>query len=433
MAEEEKPEPSGPTPELEIPREGDVDALFKGFNKLLKDKVGKVLTPEDQTNLSGFIQGFLRPLNDPRTIPNDTFVPIVRRWPCPLPPDAIYGLPTPASKDQSSQEEKPLVEPNNAESQTKPASGALSKDNDLLPGIAPTLQMEAEPAPRAVSKSGLTQAGNSSPELLPSLEPAPPIPAPEPEAPDDVYGPDTAQLMLPEWFDLERGTPNSFLRSALFAAVQGKDRRFLKGEVLSSSKDVTVKFTGEQLNQEDLTVWDTLVHLTRCNPLGAICRFSAHELLKSMNLNTGGDEHRRLHKSIIRLNGAVVEIIHHRKRYFGTLIHSGVENEVTSHYEIKLNPQLIRLYGKNQWTAINWNQRVELRRKPLALALHGYFSSHNEPFPVKLETLQLYTGSRNASLRGFKRRVHEALTELVRVGFLLGFEIEGDLVKVART
>jgi hypothetical protein len=35
---------------------------------------------------------------------------------------------------------------------------------------------------------------------------------------------------LPYWPDATRGTPNSFLRGSLFAAIQGKDRRYLLRE-----------------------------------------------------------------------------------------------------------------------------------------------------------------------------------------------------------
>ena len=242
----------------------------------------------------------------------------------------------------------------------------------------------------------------------------------------------TNVVQLPLWHDLERGTPNSFLRSALFSAIQSKDRAFLKEAVLASSKDVVVKFTGEQLNQEDLTVWETLVHLARSNPLGSICSFSAHGLLKTMGLATGGEQHRRLHSTILRLNGAVVEITHEGKQYFGTLIQSGVKDTLTKHYSVKLNPELIRLYGDTQWTALNWGERLLLRRKPLALALHGYYSSHGRPFPVKLATLQHYTGSTNSHSRSFKRQVKNALEELVTVGFLQSYKIQGDLVTVYR-
>jgi hypothetical protein len=240
-------------------------------------------------------------------------------------------------------------------------------------------------------------------------------------------------IQLPLWHDLERGTPNSFLRSALFSAIQGKDRQFLTEAVIASSKDVTVKFTGQQLNQEDLTVWDTLVHLARSSPLGNICNFTAHSLLKSLGLHTGGKEHTRLHSTIIRLTGAVVDISHEGKRYFGTLIQSGIKDELTKHYTIKLNPDLIRLYGETQWTALNWNQRLQLRGKSLAQALHGYYSSHGRPFPVRIDTLQKYTGSQNSHSRSFKRQVRRALQELVEVGFLHSYKIDpGDLVTVWR-
>jgi hypothetical protein len=243
---------------------------------------------------------------------------------------------------------------------------------------------------------------------------------------------DNHVIQLPLWHELERGTPNSFLRSALFSAIQSKDRQYLKEVTLASSKDVSLKFTGEQLNQEDLTVWEALVHLARTSPLGNVCNFTAHGLLKSLELHTGGAEHRRLHSTIIRLAGAVVEIKHEGKQYFGTLIQSGVKDELTKHYAIRLSPELIRLYGETQWTALNWNQRLQLRSKSLAQALHGYYSSHSRPYPVKLVTLQLYTGSQNSDSRSFKRQVNRALKELLEIGFLDNYHLDRNLVTVWR-
>lgn len=287
--------------------------------------------------------------------------------------------------------------------------------------------------------AGLIRAG----DLLKDLQ-LPEPPAEQPDVPavlqkplanfrrvlEDRVGSNVIQLPL--WSELERGTPNSFLRSALFSAIQSKDRRFLKDTVLASSKDVTVKFTGEQLNQEDLTVWEALVHLARNHPLGDVCHFTAHGLLKGLSLQVGGEQHRILHSTIIRLSGAVVEITHEGKTYFGTLIQSGVKEELTKQYAIKLNPELIRLYGETQWTALNWDQRLDLRRKPLAQALHGYYSSHSRPYPVKLATLQHFTGSQNPHTGSFKRQVRKALDELVKVGFLREYQMQGDVVRVLR-
>jgi TrfA protein len=243
----------------------------------------------------------------------------------------------------------------------------------------------------------------------------------------------TEAVHLPDWPEPKRGTPNSFLRSALFAAIQGKDRVFIKERILFAQQGITVKFTGEQLNQEDLDVWEILVHLARENPLGHQCSFTAYGLLKALHLPTGGSQHKKLHSVIIRLTACATEITHEGRTYFGSLIESGVKDELSSHYSIKLNRNLIGLYGNTQWTAIDWDQRLQLRRKPLAQALHAHFSSHERPYPMKLSTLQELTGSRNTQPASFKRQVKTALISLVDIGFLRSYEIATDLVKVERT
>ena len=49
-------------------------------------------------------------------------------------------------------------------------------------------------------------------------------------------------VQLPLWPEPVRGAPNSFLRSALFAAIQGKTRRRLKKQFLGALEGVTRRF-----------------------------------------------------------------------------------------------------------------------------------------------------------------------------------------------
>ncbi len=239
-----------------------------------------------------------------------------------------------------------------------------------------------------------------------------------------------AVMHFPFWPEQKRGTPNSFLRSALFAAVQSKDRVYLEEAILFSQQGITIKFTGKQLNQEDLEVWEAISHLARQHPLGTECSFTAYSILKALDLPVGGHQHERLHSAIIRLTACAVEIRHEGRAYFGSLIESGVKDEVTSHYTISINKRLNELFGNNGWTAIDWQQRLLLRRKPLAQALHAYFSSHEKPYPVKLSTLQELTGSQNKQPSDFKRKVKAALDALINIGFLVNYNIEADLVTV---
>jgi hypothetical protein len=206
----------------------------------------------------------------------------------------------------------------------------------------------------------------------------------------------------------------------------------MKGAVLASQDGITIKFTGEQLNQEDLTLWETLVHMAKNQPLGNVCTFTAHGILKAMGLPTGGIQHKQLHSGIIRLQACAVEITHQNKTYIGSLVKSGAKDEITNHYTIELSRELTRLYGDTQWTGINWDQRQQLRRKPLAQALHAYYSSHRTPYPVKLETLHELTGSKNKQAASFKRQIVAALEELVKLGFLQDYKIEGNTVAIKK-
>ena len=122
-----------------------------------------------------------------------------------------------------------------------------------------------------------------------------------------------------------------------------------------------------------------------------------------------------------------------RSTYGGNLIHNFIIDEITKCYRITLNRYLIKLFDDNDWTAIDWEQRKQLKHKPLCLKLHNYYSSHEKPLPVSLEFLLDITGSTNSQKADFKRKVKAALEELVKIDFLKGSSIKGNLVNVERS
>jgi hypothetical protein len=240
------------------------------------------------------------------------------------------------------------------------------------------------------------------------------------------------EIRLPDWPDTKRGTPNSFLRSALFSAVQSKDREYKKDEILFCQNGILIRYTGEQLNQDDLTLWETLIHLTRENPLNNVCEFSGYRILKEMKLTINKANYDWLEKGITRLMACVVKLTYENVIYSQSLITETECNEFTGSYRIVINRKLIKLYGDSNWTAINWDQRLQLRKKPLAQALLGYYSSHTKPYLITLLFIKRLTASKNKSTSDFKRKVDVALNELVKIGFLEGFNIDGELVSVVR-
>ena len=80
-------------------------------------------------------------------------------------------------------------------------------------------------------------------------------------------------IQLPLWPEPKRGAPNAVLRGALFAAVH-KDRQYMRRKELIAAQDgITIRYTGEQLDQADLDVWEQVLHLARMQALGTECYF----------------------------------------------------------------------------------------------------------------------------------------------------------------
>ena len=237
-------------------------------------------------------------------------------------------------------------------------------------------------------------------------------------------------VQFPSWPELSRGVPNSALRGALFAAIQGKDRQYMKRELLSVQKGMEIRFTGMQLDQSDLDVWEQALHLARMHPLGTRCDFTAHAFLKALGRRTGKSQYEQLKDNFARLSGCSVEITIARKTYFGSLL-EGYRDEDTERYRLEINPKLKALYDAG-WTAIDWQQRQQLRRKPLALWLHGFYASHADPYPMRIEKLRQLSGSRTKTLFHFTANLKRALNDLKAIGTILDFEIKDGLVYVER-
>jgi hypothetical protein len=239
---------------------------------------------------------------------------------------------------------------------------------------------------------------------------------------------DSKVYQLPLWPEPARGIPNPVLRGALFAAVQGKNRAVFQRELLACQKGLQIRFTGIQLDQSDLDVWEQALHLARLHPLGTRCEFSVYGFLKALGRKTGKSEHEWLKNSFARLMGCGVELTNQqeRKTYGGSLLEFMRDDE-SGRYVVIFNPKILTFY-ESGWTAIDWQDRQLLRGKPLALWLHGYLATHAKPYPIKIETIRSFSGSSNKEIRGFKRKLIAALNELKKIEFIMGFDFERDNV-----
>jgi hypothetical protein len=243
------------------------------------------------------------------------------------------------------------------------------------------------------------------------------------------FKPPAKVVQLPLWPEAAPAAPNPLLRSALFPAIK-RHRRMLDRETIPSLSGIEIKFTGKQLNQEDLEVWLQVLNLARNHPLGEICHTTAHGLLKSLDRPTGNSQHKQLHDSMLRLQGHGLEVKAGRLTYFGSLILSGVKDETTRQYVIRIEPRMAALFGQG-WTQLETAIRRKLRGKPLALWLQAHYATHAQPLPYSVKVLRSLSGSQTKDLKRFRQNLRQALAELQATGAIAGWEIDsGDLVHV---
>lgn len=244
---------------------------------------------------------------------------------------------------------------------------------------------------------------------------------------------------LPLWPESVRCLPNEFLHSALFNAKnQNQSRSNYKEFSVPIIGDGQITYSGEELRQDDATVWLQLIHLAKERPLGASIDFTAYGFCKSVNWPICKDSYIRLRTCLIRMQATALSVYSNRLKEgvsISMIPRFKWRDEVTKRplakYQVELAPELVGLFGDLQYTQIEWQQRLELPRG-LATWLHGYYASHRRPYPIKLCTLKKGAGLTTVQNKHLKENFKKALNELIRVKFLKSWEIVGELIHVER-
>src|SRR5438552_1792952 len=91
--------------------------------------------------------------------------------------------------------------------------------------------------------------------------------APPETRPEAAPKPPAKIIQFPLFPETTRPVSNDMARSALFSCVQGKDRRFIKDALLATVADKDIRFTGEQLNQDDHDLLMQMVIIEQYKPL----------------------------------------------------------------------------------------------------------------------------------------------------------------------
>jgi hypothetical protein len=239
-------------------------------------------------------------------------------------------------------------------------------------------------------------------------------------------------VQLPLWPEPARGVPNGVLRSALFGAIKKGRRRYMEREHVASLEGIEILYTGQRLDQGDLDIWETVLHISRLQEMGTQCRFTAYAMLKMLGKTDTGKNRITLNARLMRLKVNGVEVKQGRFTYIGSLISEAFKDEENGEYVVILNEKLRPLFGDDQFTQIDWNVRHALDGKPLAQWLHGFYATHANPYPLKVETLHRLCGSEAVLLSDFKKDLRKALDAVAEAGAAhdqpFSSEIQDDIV-----
>jgi hypothetical protein len=207
----------------------------------------------------------------------------------------------------------------------------------------------------------------------------------------------------------------------------------MRGELVPSQDGYEIRVTAvESLDQADLDIWLQAVHLARSNPLGSICVVKGYAFLKELGLAKGGNDYVWLKDSLRRLQNAVIEFKVGPQWIRFSPITQASGNDETKMITLQFDPLLLKLFIPDSWTALWWEERRALKRKPLALWLHGYYASHADPYPVKVETLMRLCGSKAKHKYQFKEMLKMAFNQLEKVAGIKAV-FDGELIKIEKT
>jgi hypothetical protein len=255
--------------------------------------------------------------------------------------------------------------------------------------------------------------------------------------------------LRPSWGEDKRAVSKQLARSALFHVTdKRKPREQYKDARMASWVRTEIRYTGEELRQDDQDVFMQLVHVMRKQDLGNEVVVMGCDLLKLLEWGDRESDYERLWQCIKRLLEGTVWVYNPDNRgvkLYGSHLISEVEGrdadqaekdklkaegkltEEQAHlkpqrtiWKLTLNKQLANIMADDSLTLIDWVRHLSLT--PMAKWFHVFYSTHREPYAMSPKLFRDLSGSKQKNLATFRQRIHKTLNELVEKGFLESYE-----------
>ena len=125
------------------------------------------------------------------------------------------------------------------------------------------------------------------------------------------------QQLLPEIFEDKRAIPNCFLRGALFGMVRKGRRALVESQPIFTMSQYKVSFSGSEMDQNDLELWDTFMYLAKNRNVDNELRITLYDLCQQMRLSPTKTAYEALIARTKRLKFGVVAIKTGTKEFGG--------------------------------------------------------------------------------------------------------------------
>jgi len=234
------------------------------------------------------------------------------------------------------------------------------------------------------------------------------------------------QQLLPDIFEDKRAIPNCFLRGALFGMVRKGRRALVENQPIFTMSQYQVSFSGSEMDQNDLEVWDTLMYLAKERKVDNELRITLYDLCQQMRLSPTKSAYDALLARTKRLKFGVVAITIDSKEFGGSLINNYfIDTAGDGKLVIEYNKKLTPLFIDGDYTLISADIRQLLGDNQLARWLYNFYESHKQPIPFAIDFIQKLCRSDN-SLKDFKYKIKTALEEVKKAHLAVDFKSKWD-------
>lgn len=240
------------------------------------------------------------------------------------------------------------------------------------------------------------------------------------------------------WPDTMRALPNDYARSALFTTRNKRvPREALQGkEIFHVNKNVSITYTGVELRAEDdELVWQQILEYAKRSPLGDTVSFTFYELCRDLDWSINSRYYAKAEECLSRLQASALQFSSKRIGRLESLslirrfrvLNRGTRNSCC---QVEIDEEMVVMFAGDHYSKFIWEKYRKLT--PTARRMFDYFASHQEPFPMKLETFRLMCGSQSARPKKWREQVGEACAELYKSGLVEDAWVFNDLVHCKR-